>query len=113
MTSTTTTTNDEERAINGIQALMHGSLSTALHHAMKNFPDCRVELIVPIALSRLVYREIVILSAASDVIQEFPDMQIEQWRDLFVALLNDLIDNKIELRKLRMISQKENSNGTQ
>ncbi len=97
-------TENEEKVIHGIQALMHANLSTAIDNAMKNLPDCRPEIIVPIALSRLVCRELMILSVST------LDVTIEKWRDLFVALLNDLVANKIDMLKLKMQPQKDTSN---
>jgi hypothetical protein len=96
-----TISDDEERAIHGIQALMHANLSTAINNANEKLNGCRMELVVPIALSRLVYRELLILS-------DYHGFPVEKWKEMFSALLNDLVVNKVDMFKLKINPQKGN-----
>jgi hypothetical protein len=92
----------KDKIVHAIQEMLHSSLS----HAMSKLPrdDNKIKAleVLPIALSRFVYRELLLLSH----IDKAP---VEQLNKLFAALLNDLVANKIDMFKLH-VNQKEGIN---
>jgi len=80
----------KDKVIHALQQLLHSSLSSALTQFYRSHPDLKALEILPISLSRFIYRELLIMS-------DIDKIPIEQLRDLFVALLDDLIENKIDM----------------
>jgi hypothetical protein len=80
----------KDKVIHSLQQLLHSSLSTALTQFYRSHPDLKALEVIPISLSRFVYRELLIMS-------DIDKIPMEQMRDLFVALLNDLVENKIDM----------------
>lgn len=84
----------KDKVIHALQSMLHSSLSQAMSKFDDSYKDIKVAEVLPIALSRFIYRELLIMS-------DIDKIPIEQLSDLFIALLRDVINNKVDMFMLK------------